>query len=123
MSSERFSLTAPVLEIRSLKAGRLKLAMEILAENIDLNEIDTNNLDVIIQNGYEAGEHFAYFLNTIGALIIDRRKSRVIKINRKRLFDPAQFMDHQGLEIEEQDKQSILLEAIDSSDIALESML
>jgi hypothetical protein len=32
-------------------------------------------------------------------------------------------MDHQGLEIEEQDKQSILLEAIDSSDIALESML
>jgi len=123
MSSERVSLTAPVLEIRSLKAGRLKLAMEILAENIDLNEIDTNNLDVIIQNGYEAGEHFAYFLNTIGALIIDRRKSRVIKINRKRLFDPAQFMDHQGLEIEEQDKQSILLEAIDSSDIALESML
>jgi hypothetical protein len=81
MSSERVSLTAPVLEIKSLKAGRLKLAMEILAENIDLNEIDTNNLDVIIQNGYEAGEHFAYFLKTIGALIIDRRKSRVIKIS------------------------------------------
>ena len=37
MSSERFSRTAPVLEIGSLKAGRLKLAMEILTENVDLD--------------------------------------------------------------------------------------
>jgi hypothetical protein len=74
MSSERFSRTAPVLEIRSLKAGRLKLAMEILAENIDLHEIDTNDLDLIIQNGHETGEHFAYFLKTTGKLIVDRRK-------------------------------------------------
>ena len=86
-------------------------------------QIDTNDLDLIIQNGYEAGEHFTYFLKTTGKLIVDRRKSRTIKINRKRLFNPVQFMDHQGLEIEEQDERSVVLEEIDSSTIALESML
>ena len=84
--------------------------MEILTENIDLDEIDTKDLDLIIQNGYEAGEHFTYFLKTTGKSIIDRRKLRIIRINRKRLFNPAQFMDHQGLEIEEQDKRSIELD-------------
>ena len=123
MSSERFSLTAPVLEIRSLKAGRLKLAMEILAENIDLNEIDTNNLDLIIQNGYEAGEHFTNFLKTTGKLIVNRRASRTIRINRDTLFDPVQFMHHRGLEIEERDERSVMLEEIDTADIALVSTL
>jgi hypothetical protein len=123
MRSERFSRTAPVLEIGSLKAGRLKLAIEILTENVDLGQIDTKDLDLIIQDGYEAGEYFTYFLKTTGKSIIDRRKLRTIRIDRKRLFNPAQFMDHQGLEIEEQDKRSVMITEIDSSTIALESML
>jgi hypothetical protein len=123
MSSEKLSRIAPVLEIRSLLVGRLKLAMEILAENVDLDAIDPKDLDLIIQDGYEAGEYFTFFLKTTGQSIVERRKSRLIKINRRNLFNPAQFMDHQGLEIEEQDKRSIILKEIDSSAITLESML
>jgi hypothetical protein len=123
MGSEKLSRMAPVLEIRSLKADRLKLAVEILIENIDLDAIDSNDLDLIIQDGYEAGEHFTYFLKTTGELIVQRRKSRTIKINRKRFFDPVRFLDHQGLEIEEQDKRSVAITEIDSSAIALESAL
>ena len=106
-----------------LKEDKLEQALNILVENLDLDEIDPKELDLIIQNGYEAGEHFTNFLRTAGKLIVDRRMSRTIKINRKKLFDPVQFMDHQGLEIEEQDERSIMLEEIDSSAIALESML
>ena len=123
MSSEKLSRIAPVLEIRSLKAGRLKLAMEILEENVDLDAIDPKDLDLIIQDGYEAGECFTYFIKTTGELIVERRMLRTIKINRKNVFSPVQFMDQQGLEIEEQDKRSIVLRIIDSSAIALESML
>jgi hypothetical protein len=97
--------------------------MEILAENVDLGQIDTKDFDLIIQDGYEAGEYFTYFLKTTGQSIIDRRKLRTIRINRKKLFNPAQFMDHQGLEIEEQDERSVEITEIDSSTIALESML
>jgi hypothetical protein len=123
MSSERFNRAAPVLEIGSLKAGRLKLAMEILTENVDLGQIDTKELDLIIQDGYEAGEYFTHFLKTTGKSIIDRRKLRTIRIDRKKIFNPAQFMDHQGLEIEEQDERSIVLKEVDSAAITLESML
>jgi len=123
MSSEQFSRAAPIWEIGSLKANRLQLAMEILTENVDLGQIDTKDLDLIIQDGYEAGEHFTYFLKTTGKSIIDRRKLRTIRINRKRLFNPAQFMDHQGLEIEEEDKRSVEMTEIDPLTINLESML
>jgi ethanolamine utilization protein EutA (predicted chaperonin) len=47
----------------------------------------------------------------------------VIRINRKILFDPVRFMQHQGLEIEEQDERSIMIEEVDLSKITLESML
>jgi hypothetical protein len=123
MGSENLNQTAPVFEIRSLKAERLKLTMKALAENVDLAAIEFEDLDLIIQDGYEAGEYFTYFLKTTGQSIVARRKLRTIKINRRKFFNPAQFLDHQGLEIEEQDKASIVLEEIDSSVISLESML
>lgn len=123
MSSEKLNRTAPVLEIRRLKASKLKVTTDILMENVDLDAISPEQLDSIIQNGYEAGEHFTYFVRTTGELIAERRMLRTIKINRDNIFRPAQFLDHEGLEIEEQDKRSIILRTIDSATITLESML
>jgi hypothetical protein len=123
MSSEKSNRTAPVLEITRLKASRLKLTTDMLMENIDLDAINPEQLDAIIQNAYEAGEHFTYFIRTTGELIAERRMLRTIKIDRQSIFSPSQFMDHEGLEIEEQDKRSIVLREIDSAAITLESML
>ena len=123
MSSEKLNLVAPVLGISRLKASKLKVAMDTLMENVNLDAINPEQLDSIIQNGYEAGEHFTYFIRTTGELIAERRMLRTIKINRNNIFSPAQFLDHEGLEIEEQDERSIMLRVIDSSAITLESML
>jgi hypothetical protein len=123
MSSEKVSGVAPILGANRLKASRLKVTMDMLMENVDLDAINSEQLDSIIQNGYEAGEHFTYFIRTTGELIAERRILRTIKINRKKIFKPAQFMDHEGLEIEDQDKRSMVLRTIDSSVITLESML
>ena len=111
------------LDIETLKEDKLEKTLNILLENLDLKAIDLNELDLIIQNGYEVGEHFTNFLRTVGKIVVDRRTSRTIKINRNKLFDPVQFMHHRGLEIEEQDERSVMLEEIDSANIALESML
>jgi hypothetical protein len=111
------------LDIGQLRENKLEQILNTLVENVDLDAIDTNALDLVIQNGYEAGEHFTNFLKTVGKVIVDRRMARTIKIDRKTLFNPVQFMDHQGLEIEEQDERSVMLEAIDLSTIALQSML
>jgi hypothetical protein len=110
-------------DIEMLKEDKLEQTLNTLVENFDLDAIDPNELDLIVQNGYEAGEHFTNFLRTAGKLIVDRRTSRTIEINRKNLFDPVQFMHHRGLEIEEQDERSVMLEEIDASAITLESML
>jgi len=106
-----------------LKEDKLEQILNVLVENLDLDEIGPEEMDLIIQNGYEAGEHFTNFLRTTGQLIVARRTSRSIKIDRKKLFDPVQFTYHQSLEIEEQDKRSIVLDEIDSATISLESML
>jgi hypothetical protein len=109
--------------IQMLKDNKLEQALDTLLDNSDLYMISLEELDLIVQNGYEAGEHFTNFLKTVGKSIVDRRMSRIIKINRNKSFDPVRFMRHQGLEIEEQDKRSVMLEEIDSATIALESML
>ena len=106
-----------------LKEDKLEQALNILMNNFDLDEIDPKELDLIIENGYEAGEHFTNFLKTTGKLIVNRRASRTIRINRDTLFDPVQFMHHRGLEIEERDERSVMLEEIDTATIALVSML
>lgn len=111
------------LDIEMLKENKLEQTLNVLLENLDLDAIDLKELDLVTQNGYEVGEHFTNFLRTVGKLIVDRRISRTITINRNNLFDPVQFMHHRGLEIEEQDERSVILEEIDSSSIALESML
>jgi hypothetical protein len=110
-------------DIEMLKEDKLEQTLNALVDNFDLDAIELKELDIIIQNSYEAGEHFTNFLKTVGKLIVDKRTSRTIKINRHRLFDPAQFMNRQGLEIEEQDERSVMLKEIDASAIALESML
>ena len=113
-----------VLDIRTLKAGKLEQILNIFAANVDLDAISSKELDFIIQNSNKLGGEFTDFLRTIGHLIVDEeRKSRVIKVNREELFDPVQFMRHKGLEIEEEDERSVMLEEIDPSAIALESML
>lgn len=112
-----------VLDVETSREDKLGQTLNALVENFDLDAIDPKELDLIIQNSYEAGEHFTNFLRTVGKLIVDKRTSRTIKINRIKLFDPVQFMHHRGLEIEEQDERSVMLEEIDSSAISLESML
>ena len=111
------------LNIEVLKKDKLEQALNTLLENLDLDVIDPKELDLIIENGYEAGEHFANFLRTVGKAIVDRKMSRTIKIGRNELFGPVQFMHHRDLEIEERDERSIMLEEIDSSAISLVSML
>ena len=111
------------LDSEMLKEDKLEQALNILMDNFDLDEIDPNELDLIVENGYEAGEHFTNFLKTVGKIIVHKRMSRTIRINRDTLFDPVQFMCHRGLEIEERDERSVMLEEIDTSTIALESML
>lgn len=102
---------------------KLEQALNALVENLDIDVIDPKELDLIVENSYEAGEHFTNFLRTVGRTIADRRLSRTIRINRRTPFDPVQFMHHRGLEIEERDERSIMLEEIDTADIALVSML
>jgi hypothetical protein len=109
------------LEIQ--KEDKLEQTLNMLVENLDLGDVRLEEMDLIIQNGYEAGEHFTNFLKTVGQSIVARKASRTIKIDRNKLFDPVQFMHHRGLEIEEQDERSIMLEEIDSGIISLESML
>ena len=106
-----------------LKEEKLEQILNVLVENLDLDKIHPEEMDLLLQNGYEAGEHFTNFLRTTGQLIVARRMSRGIKIDRKQLFDPIQFTYHLSLVIEEQDKRSIVLEEIDSATISLESML
>lgn len=123
MNSETVRHIRPEIDVETLRENRFEQTLNALVENFDLDAININELDLIIQNSFEAGEHFTNFLRTVGKTIVARKMSRIIKINRNNVFNPAQFMEHQGLEIEEQDDLSIMLEEIDSSIIALESML
>ncbi len=124
MGSEKLSRNAPVLKIKTLKTGRLRLTLDIPLENVDLDVIDPKVLDSIVENCNKAGVPFTDIFKTVGNLIVgEGRSSSFIKINRTRPFDPVRFMDHPGLKIGEQDGRSIVLEKIDPSDICLESML
>jgi len=124
MAFEQTHKLAPVLDIKILTASKLKLTMDVLMENVDMEAIGPKELDMIIQHSREAGDQFTYFLKTIGKLIVEEKAAmNVIRINRKILFDPVRFMQHQGLEIEEQDERSIMIEEVDLSKITLESML
>jgi hypothetical protein len=111
------------VSIETLKEDKLEETLNVLLEHLDLDVINLEELDLVIQNGYEVGEHFTNFIRTVGKSVVARRTSRTIKINRRKLFDPVQFMHHRGLEIEEQDERSVMLEEIDSSTVTLESML
>jgi hypothetical protein len=123
MSSEKVRSIRPVLDMRTLKAGRLGIAMDILAEQVDLDVIGLKKLDFIVQNGREAGEQFTNFIRIIEKLIVEKRRSTTAKADRTEFFDPVQFMHHHGLEIEGEDERSVMLEDVDSSAIAPESML
>ena len=70
MRSEKVRSIRSCLDMRTLKAGSLGLAMDILAEQVDLDAIGLKKLDFIIQNGKEAGEQFTNFLRVIEKLIM-----------------------------------------------------
>ena len=76
MNSATVSRIRSELDIEMLKEDKLEQTLNALVDNFDLDAIDPNELDLIIQNGYEAGEHFTNFLRTVGKLIVDRRTSR-----------------------------------------------
>ena len=136
MGSENVKDIRPALDIQRSKAGKIEQIINILAATVNLDAVDIEELDLIIQHSNRVGEQFTSFLRTIEKSIIDEgldkevnesidvaEKPTIIRINRTELFDPAQFIHHKGLEIDEQDERSIMLEAIDPSAIALESML
>jgi hypothetical protein len=114
----------PVADIETLKVSKLEHIMDVLAESVDLNAIGMEELDLAIQRVDEVGNRFSNFLRTLGTLIVRAgRRTRIVRIDRTKVFDPVRFMDHPGLRIEEQDQRSIMIEEIDPSDISLESML
>jgi len=136
MGSEKIINIRPALDIIRSKAGKVEQIIDIIAATVDLDAVDIKELDLIIQHGNKVGEQFTSFLRTLEGLIIDEgldkdahesiygaERSTVIKIDRTELFDPVQFINHKGLEIEEQDERSMMLEEIDASAIVLESML
>jgi hypothetical protein len=136
MGSEKIINIRPALDTSKSKAGKVEQIINILAATVDLDAVDIEELDLIIQHGNKVGEQFTSFLRTIEKSIIDEgldkdvnesideaERPTIIRINRTELFDPAQFIHHKGLEIDEQDERSIMLEEIDPSAIALESML
>lgn len=137
-SENRMRQIEAVSNIDALKAGRLEQVIDMLAATVNLDAISNEDLNLIIQNGNEVAEEFTDFLKNIGRLIVEERgpgsvavsegideKKRPadIRINRAELFDPVKFMRQAGLEIEEQDERSVMLEEIDPCAIALESML
>ncbi len=136
MGSEKIINIKPALDTINSKAGKVEQIIDIIAATVDLDAVDVKELDLIIQHGNKVGEQFTSFLRTLEELIISEspdkdvnesvdevETSTVIKIDRTELFDPVKFIQHKGLEIEEQDERSIMLEEIDTSAIALESML
>lgn len=109
---------------RIRRDGRVEQVFNALAQNVEVDLLNTDGLDLIIENAAVAGRHFTRFLNELGQIMRDELSpARIINIERKQLFDPVQFMHHQGLEIAEQDERSVMLERIDVSRIALVSML
>jgi hypothetical protein len=110
--------------IRASKTDKLEPVIDIATARKDLDTIGGQPREFTAQNGKEAGEHFSSFFKTVGKSIIDEgRRSRVIRINRRQLFDPLRFIKHQCFKIDEQDERSVILSEIDTSKIALESML
>jgi hypothetical protein len=123
MGSGELRYVRSVVDSRTLKAGRFELAMDMLAEQVDLDTIGLKKLDFIVQNGKEAGEQFTNFLRMIAKLIVEKRRSTITKANCTELFDPVRFMNRLDLEIEGEDERSVMSEEVDSSAIVPESML
>jgi hypothetical protein len=136
MGSEKVKDIRPALDIQRSKADKIEQIINILAATVDLDAVNLEELNLIIQHSNKAGEQFTSFLRTIEKSIIDEsldkdvgesideaERPTIIRINRSESFDPVQFIHHKGLEVDEQDERSIMLEEIDPSAIALESML
>jgi hypothetical protein len=110
--------------IRTPKTDTLEQVIDIATVRKDLDVKGARPNDITVQNGKETGDRFTSFFKTVGKSIVDEgRRSRIIKINRRQLFDPLRFIKHQCFQIDEQDERSVILSEIDTSKIALESML
>jgi len=123
MRSEKVRSIRPALDMRMLKAGRLGLVMDVLAEQVDLDVIGLKKLDFIIQNGKEAGEQFTHFLRIIEKLIVEKRKSATSGTNGPETFNPVQFMLHQDLEIEGEDERPVIIEESNPSGVISEVLV
>src|SRR3989344_2479392 len=123
-------------EMGKISRDQSHSVMATLATNTNWDEIDFDRSqlqDLIIRNPIEAGKQFTAFLNNGGRLIVG--ESRMIKIDRSKPFNPAEFIgkgwsvwrgtaDGDGLSgEEEQDAQSLALSEIDLSQILLEAHL
>ncbi len=109
---------------RVKRDNKVEQTFHALLQNVEIDLLSTEALDLIIENAAAAGKHFTRFLNELGQIMHgELTPAKIIDIERKKLFDPVQFMHHRGLEIAEQDERSVMLEKIDVSKIALVSML
>ena len=113
-----------VADIRVLETNTLEQALDTPTTRADLAIVGSREGDLVIQNGNEARERFACLFKIIGKSIVDEgRRSRVIRTNRKNLFETLRFINQQCLQIDEQDERSVILNEIDTSEIVLEPML
>jgi hypothetical protein len=124
MDSGQLERIGRVARLQELKTDTLEQVIDIAAARPDLDTIDSRVRDYIISNSHEAGERFTSFFKAVGKSIVDEgRMSRIIKINRRQLFDPLRFMQRRCFQIVEQDERSMILNEIDAAKISLESML
>lgn len=124
MSSGQLRQMGRVAGIRALKTDTLEQVIDISAARADLDTIDSRARDFVIPDSNGAGDRFTSFFKAVGKSIVDEgRMSKIIKINRRQLFDPLRFMEPRCFQIAEQDERSVILNEIDASNISLESML
>jgi hypothetical protein len=124
MSSGQLRHAGHAADTRVVKTDRLEQTRDIATTPADLYAIGSRERDFIAPNSNEAGERFTSFFKTVGKSIVDEgRRTRVIRINRRQLFDPLRFMERRCFQIAEQDERSVILNEIDASKISLESML
>jgi hypothetical protein len=124
MSSGQLGHITRIANIRIPKTDTFEQIIDISATRGDSDTTGSRERDLIIRSSNDAGERFTSFFKTVGKSIVDEgRRSRVIRINRRQLFDPLRFIERRCFQIAEQDERSVILDEIDASKISLESML
>jgi hypothetical protein len=94
--------------------------ISVLANNVNWEALDGDMIQRIINNPQKAGADFTAFLKNAARL--QTSLPRVIKIDRAKPFNPAEFIG-MGWSIAEEDDRSLELSEVDLSSVRFEQML